>query len=246
MRLPSIFTMYREHASSSASCANLILDVDLHRPLNGRANGYQSFMDSDFMKRAFDLAVLFVAHALLLPVWIIIWIVIPASIVLFDSRPVFYRQQRIGKGGKVFTVVKFRTMIPNAEGVTGSVWAGVDDPRLTRIGRVLRKTGLDELPQVLSILKGDMSFVGPRAERPDLHQLISQEIPEFEQRLAVKPGLTGFAQLNGDYDLSPPDKLRYDLDYIRNRSLRLDAWLIIRSALRTLGLGWDKRGNSEA
>ena len=91
-----------------------------------------------------------------------------------------------------------------------------------------------------------MSFVGPRAERPDLHRLISQEIPEFEQRLAVKPGLTGFAQLNGDYDLSPPDKLRYDLDYIRNRSLRLDAWLIIRSALRTLGLGWDKRGNSEA
>lgn len=195
------------------------------------------------VKRAFDVTVVLGAHLfpLLLPVWVLLWTVIPLLVWLEDRGPVFYLQRRVGKDGVQFTIRKFRTMTPDAEQQTGPVWATPGDARVTRIGRVLRATALDELPQVMNVLKGEMSLVGPRAERPELHEQILNDVPDFERRLQVRPGLTGLAQLSGGYDLSPASKLRYDLEYIERMSLWLDIKLILRSVVRTAGARWDQR-----
>jgi len=142
-------------------------------------------------KRPLDLAIFLFAHILLCPFWLLLWTIIPALIYIEDGRPIFYIQRRVGKGRRVFKAIKFRSMLRDAERYTGPVWAKENDPRVTRVGRLLRVTALDELPQVLNILKGDMSFVGPRPERPELIRKFSQEIPDFPLRLKVKPGLTG-------------------------------------------------------
>jgi len=156
-------------------------------------------------KRILDISILILAHALpvLFPIWALLWILIPLGIWLEDRGPVFYRQQRVGKNGRLFTVRKFRTMVPDAERHTGVVWSTDNDPRVTRVGRILRWTALDELPQILNIWNGQMSLVGPRAERPELHEQFVREIPGFERRLEVRPGLTGLAQVKGAYDLNP-------------------------------------------
>lgn len=146
--------------------------------------------------------------------------------------PVFYRQTRIGRLGKPFELVKIRTMTPNAEASTGAVWTGNNDPRVTRIGRFLRKTRLDEIPQFWTIVKGHMSLVGPRAERPEFHDLLKKEIPFYEERYLIKPGLSGWAQINYHYGSSVADaaeKLKYDLYYIKNRSFILDLGIVLKT-----------------
>ena len=144
-----------------------------------------------------------------------------------DRGPVFYTQNRLTKDGKVFRIYKFRTMIVDAEKKSGPVKAGEKDPRILPVGRFLRATRMDELPQLLNIIKGDMSLVGPRPERPELAQVITKNIPEFDYRLKVKAGLTGYAQVHGRYCTTSYDKLKLDLTYIRNYSIWLDLKLIL-------------------
>ncbi len=152
-----------------------------------------------FLKRPLDIALSLFGLIISLPLWLIIAIIIWME----DGRPIFYSQRRVGKDGKVFTVLKFRTMIKGAEKYTGPVWASENDPRVTKVGRILRATAMDELTQLLNILKGDMSFVGPRPERPELVEKFLKEFPDFKKRFAVKPGLTGLAQVYGQYDTPP-------------------------------------------
>jgi lipopolysaccharide/colanic/teichoic acid biosynthesis glycosyltransferase len=143
-----------------------------------------------------------------------------------DSRgPVFYTQARVGKGGHVFTVVKFRTMRQDAESDSGPKWAGDNDPRVTRVGKFLRSSRLDEIPQLWCVLKGDMAFVGPRPERPEFIEWLSKEIPYYGVRHMVRPGLTGWAQVKYKYGSTIEDsreKLQYDLYYIKNASIGFD------------------------
>ena len=190
-------------------------------------------------KRPFDLSILFLAHILLFPLWILVWTVIPMLIWLEDRGPVFYRQKRAGKDGKQFTVLKFRTMVPNADKL-GPSWTVEGDKRLTRIGVVLRRTALDELPELISIWRGDMSLVGPRALFLDEQNWLEEQIPGFADRLAVRPGLTGLAQVY-DFTDEANTKLRYDKEYIQRMGFWLDVKLIILSVRNTLSAGWDKR-----
>jgi lipopolysaccharide/colanic/teichoic acid biosynthesis glycosyltransferase len=186
----------------------------------------------------FDLTVLVAAHVMLAPLWALLWTLIPLAIKLDDRGPVFYSQKRMGRDGKLFTVRKFRSMVIDAEKATGAVWAGRDDPRITRVGRILRKTAMDELPQVLNIWKGEMSIVGPRPERPELHAQFVKKTPDFGKRLQARPGMAGMAQVYGNYDSLPPEKLAYDLAYIRSMSLRLDVKLITLAVLNTVMARW--------
>jgi lipopolysaccharide/colanic/teichoic acid biosynthesis glycosyltransferase len=189
----------------------------------------------DGYKRVFDLTLILLAHVLLFPLWILLWIVIPLAIWLGDRGPIFYTQERVGRLGKRFKVVKFRTMIQNAEARTGPVWATNDDERVTNVGGLLRKLRLDEMPQVINILMGEMSLVGPRPERPFLIEQFSREVPGFSQRLRVKPGVAGLAQVRGHYSTSPRYKLKYDKLYIETlspwmdvRLLFLSVWVVLR------------------
>lgn len=156
-----------------------------------------------------------------------------AVIIVADSRgPVFYSQTRLGQGGRPFKVYKLRTMIVGAESGTGPKWASNHDPRVTRVGRMLRRTRLDEFPQLINVLRGDMSIVGPRPERPEFVDMLAREIPFYRTRLAVKPGLTGWAQVRYRYGSSIEDalrKLQYDLYYIRHQSIVLDAIIMLKT-----------------
>lgn len=151
--------------------------------------------------------------------------VIPA-IKLTSPGPIFYGQKRVGYMGKVITIHKFRSMRNDAEKKTGAVWAQKDDPRVTKIGKFMRKTRIDELPQFWNILKGDMSLVGPRPERPMLTEEFYEKWPEFAKRLRTIPGLTGWAQINGGYDISPEEKCHLDNYYIDHWSLWFDIKII--------------------
>ena len=192
----------------------------------------------DWWKRPFDLLVLTVVHIALAPVWLALWTSIPLAIWLTDRGPVFYTQTRVGKGGKIFRAYKFRSMVPDAERYTGAVWAEEDDPRITGVGRILRNRALDELPQVINMWKGDISLVGPRPERPELEEEFTRKWPQFGRRLAVRPGLTGIAQVYGRYYTHPRDKVRYDTIYIRRMSPCLDVKLLALSILITLRARW--------
>ena len=177
----------------------------------------------------------------LAPLWIALWTFIPLAIWLYDRGPVFYTQPRLGKGGRVFRVYKFRSMVPDAERMSGAVWASENDPRITAVGRVLRNRALDELPQVINMFRGDLSLVGPRAERPELAAEIAERVPDFERRLLVRPGLTGLAQVYGTYDTDPHNKLRYDTLYMRRMSPWLDLKLLVTSVWVTLLAKWQDR-----
>ncbi len=192
-------------------------------------------------KRAFDLGVLIVSHLALLPLLVLLWTLVPLAIWLEDRGPVFYTQRRVGKNGKVFRLFKFRSMIRDAESRTGPVLALERDPRITRVGRFLRATALDELPQLINVWKGDLSLVGPRPERPELIAVFARDLPQFLQRLDVTPGLTGLAQIYGRYSTLPRHKLLYDRIYIRKQSLLLDAKILLLSALVTLRGNWQAR-----
>ncbi len=190
------------------------------------------------MKRLFDIALSGIGLILSLPLWLLFSLLIK----LQDRGPAFYGQERMGRDGRVFRVIKFRSMIVDAEKQTGAVWASANDPRVTRVGRILRATAMDELPQLWNIFKGDMSFVGPRAERPELVEKFAREIAGYRERLRVRPGLTGLAQVYGQYDTLPGHKLKYDVLYIRRCSLALDLKLIGLSFFITFRGSWEKRG----
>jgi lipopolysaccharide/colanic/teichoic acid biosynthesis glycosyltransferase len=158
--------------------------------------------------------------------------------VWLDSEgPVFYTQTRVGKNGKLFKVVKFRTMRVDAEFGTGPQWAGNNDPRVTRVGKFLRTSRLDEIPQLWCVLKGEMAFVGPRPERPEFIEMLSKEIPYYGVRHMVRPGVTGWAQVKYKYGSTIDDareKLQYDLYYIKNASIGLDLLIMFQTVKTVL------------
>lgn len=193
----------------------------------------------DSYKRKFDLAVLVSSHLLLLPLWVFLWTVIPLLIWLEDRKTVFYRQQRIGKDGRPFNITKFRTMVINAEDL-GPAWTIDNDPRITRVGRFLRRTALDELPELISIWQGKMSFVGPRALDLDEQKYLEELVPGFEKRLQILPGLTGLAQIYNKTD-DAHEKFRYDMEYLEKLGPFLDARLLLISVRNTLIAKWDHR-----
>lgn len=188
-------------------------------------------------KRIIDLLVSATVLLIGLPVWLALVLLIR----LTSQGPAIYRQQRVGRHGRPFMMLKFRTMRENAEAETGPVWAVADDPRYTPIGRWLRKTRLDEIPQFWNVFKGEMSLVGPRPERPFFVERLAREIPLYGRRHRVKPGITGWAQVKWKYDQSLDDvrqKVKYDLFYIENMSLRRDFQILLRTlttALRAKG-----------
>ena len=185
-------------------------------------------------KRPFDLAVLALAFAALLPLWLLLALAVPVAIRLDSPGPVLFRQPRLGRGGRVFGIVKFRTMRRRAEAGTGPVLARPGDARVTAVGRVLRRWHVDELPQAWNILRGDMSLVGPRPERPELAARIGRDLPGFARRLAARPGVMGLAQWRGGYRLAPRWKLRFDELYLRRMGPWLDLRLIALCLARTL------------
>lgn len=170
-----------------------------------------------FVKRFFDIAVSLVGGIVLL----IPMLLVALWIRLDSPGPALFRQERLGKDGKSFTMIKFRSMRLDAE-KDGPQWAKREDERVTRAGRIIRATRLDELPQLWNIFKGDMSFVGPRPERACFYEEFETYIKGFRHRLSVQPGLTGWAQVNGGYDLEPEEKIMFDMEYIRKRSFAMD------------------------
>lgn len=178
-------------------------------------------------KRFLDLTI----FVLSLPVFMVLLPLLALAIRLDSRGPVFYKQVRAGRGGKPFTIFKFRTMVTDAER-NGAQWASQNDSRITRVGKFLRKTRLDELPQIINVLRGDMSFVGPRPERPEFIAELEEQIPYYSTRMMVKPGLTGWAQINYDYGNSIEDavmKLQYDFYYVRHWSLWMDVYILFRT-----------------
>ena len=180
-------------------------------------------IEQEIMKRIIDIVGSLIGIVITIPIFLIVGICIKMT----DGGPVIYQQTRLTKNGKKFQIYKFRTMVQNAEADGKARLASEGDPRILPIGRILRATRLDELPQIYNILKGDMSIVGPRPERPELAAELEKEIPEFSFRLQVKAGLTGYAQVYGKYNTTPYDKLKLDLTYIRNYSVLEDLKLII-------------------
>ena len=175
------------------------------------------------IKRAWDIVFSMILLVLLSPIMLITALIIKLS----DGGPVFYRQIRCTKNGRRFEILKFRSMVVDAEKAGRAVLATKDDPRITKVGRIIRKCRIDELPQLINVFKGDMSFVGPRPERPEFIEKYMEEMPEFSYRMKVRAGITGYAQLYGKYNTKPYDKLKFDLYYIEQFSLGLDIRLMI-------------------
>jgi sugar transferase (PEP-CTERM system associated) len=182
-------------------------------------------------QRGFDLIA---STALLLITWPVM--LVTAALIWIEDRgrhPILYRQTRVGYEGRAFEVLKFRSMRPDAEKDGRAVWAKEDDDRVTRVGAFIRKYRIDELPQIFNVLRGDMSFVGPRPERPTFVAELSQKIPYYRERHSVKPGITGWAQLCYRYGSTDEDalqKLQYDLYYVKNRSFLFDLMILLQTA----------------
>jgi len=232
--VPLTASLSNETESAKRSIHSEFLDDMVSRKKNDLFSaGFAAYgmQDGEFLIRGLDIAGSITIFYSSMP------IMIGAALLtkLFSPGPILYSQQRVGKNGKLFTLYKFRTMVSNAEKQTGPVWADENDSRVTRIGRLLRRTRLDELPQLFNVLRGDMSLVGPRPERPFFVKRYNalQGI-----RLAVKPGLTGLAQIRNGYDLKPAHKVRYDYLYIKKRSLLLNIYIL----LKTLPVIFSKNG----
>jgi exopolysaccharide biosynthesis polyprenyl glycosylphosphotransferase len=180
------------------------------------------------IKRMIDLAFGLVGIVLFSPI-----IAAAAIAIRLDSKgPILYRQERVGVTGKVFNLVKFRSMQVGAEDVGGAQWSQDGDPRITRLGRLLRKYRLDELPQFLNVIRGEMSFVGPRPERPYFVEQLREQIPFYDERHSVRPGITGWAQVEYTYGASAEDafrKLEYDLFYLKSLSILFDIAIVFRT-----------------
>src|SRR5215468_5662704 len=179
------------------------------------------------LKSGFDLVVACALIALALPLMLLV-----ALAIKWDSQgPIFYRQERVGLGGRRFQVLKFRSMRQDAEANGQPVWAEVDDHRITRVGRFIRWARIDELPQLFNVLRGEMSMVGPRPERPFFVERFESMVPSYGKRHQVKPGITGLAQVCGSYHTDARDKLRFDLIYVSHRSVWLDVKILLRTIL---------------
>lgn len=180
----------------------------------------------EFVKRLFDIVLSLFAAIFAIPI-----VLITCLIVVMESKgsPI-YLQERLGKNGVKFNIYKIRSMRIDAE-KNGPQWANKNDDRVTKVGKFIRKTRIDELPQLYNVLKGDMTIVGPRPERPIFTYQFEQETPGFVNRLQVKPGLTGLAQVNGGYELNYKDKLKLDMEYIKNRGFLLDIKIILKTFL---------------
>jgi lipopolysaccharide/colanic/teichoic acid biosynthesis glycosyltransferase len=201
--------------------------------------------DQVFVKRAFDASLAAAGLILSMPLWVAFAI----AIKLEDGGEVFYAQERVGLRGRTFSVLKFRSMRPDAEALVGPIQAAADDPRITRVGRWLRATAMDELPQLWNIFRGDMSFVGPRALRPGEIEVQGdgrveklEQVPGFKRRCAVRPGLTGIAQIYAPRDIPRRQKFRYDGVYLRQQTMALDLRLILLSFWITFRGSWESRG----
>ncbi|WP_233253013.1 MULTISPECIES: exopolysaccharide biosynthesis polyprenyl glycosylphosphotransferase [unclassified Geobacillus] len=177
-----------------------------------------------YVKRVLDILLSLLALPIAIPIILIFAVIIK----LETPGPAFFLQERVGLHGKYFKVIKLRSMGVNAE-KNGAQWATKNDPRVTRVGAFIRKTRIDELPQLFNVLKGDMSLIGPRPERPMFTAQFNEEIPGFIDRLQVKPGITGWAQVNGGYDITPREKLELDRYYIDNMSFWLDLKIILKT-----------------
>jgi exopolysaccharide biosynthesis polyprenyl glycosylphosphotransferase len=180
------------------------------------------------VKRAIDIVFSFVVLFVGLPIWLLVAI----AIKLDSKGSIFYMQERVGKDEKHFHIIKFRSMDEEAERHSGPVWANKQDPRITRVGKIIRKLRIDEIPQLINVLDGKMSLVGPRPERPFFVDQLSREIPLYKRRLKVRPGITGWAQVKHKYDESIEDvrkKVQYDLSYIENMSLRMDLKILLNT-----------------
>ena len=183
----------------------------------------------EMIKRAMDIVLAVLGLFLSFPL-----LGMAAMAIKLDSPgPCMYTQVRMGRAGRIYHMFKLRTMFYNAE-QGESLWASRDDPRVTRVGRFLRRFHIDELPQLWNVLKGEMSVVGPRPERLDLTAQFNQELPGFVDRLQVDQGITGWAQVNGGYDLTPAEKLAFDLEYVARRSLGFDMHILIRTVMVVL------------
>jgi sugar transferase (PEP-CTERM system associated) len=193
------------------------------------SDGFGGTAATRMLKRGFDLLVSLTFLALTLPV-----LAATALLIKLDTRgAIFYRQERVGQHGRPFMLLKFRSMVTDAERDGVPQWAGSGDARVTRVGRVIRQTRIDEIPQVFNVLLGDMSFIGPRPERPFFVQELATKIPYYAERHRVKPGITGWAQINFPYGASVEDakqKLEYDLYYIKNHSIFLDCIILLQTA----------------
>jgi lipopolysaccharide/colanic/teichoic acid biosynthesis glycosyltransferase len=199
------------------------------------------------IKRLFDIALASAGLLVSAPLWAIV----AGAVKLHDGGPVFFSQTRVGRNGRLFQALKFRSMVPDAEARLGPVQAGEDDPRITRVGRVLRATAMDELPQLWNIAIGDMSFVGPRPLRPgeievngDGTLVPLDEIPGYPLRHSVRPGLTGLAQVYAPRDLPRAGKFRFDLLYVKRASLWLDFRLLLLSFWISARGEWQQRGRA--
>lgn len=201
---------------------NVIKGISMNEDVFFIENNSLSSATHLMVRRLFDIVLAIAGLVVAFPLLVIFSI----AIKLDTKGTVFYRQERVGVKGKYFKLLKLRTMEMDAE-TDGPRWAGINDPRVTRIGRYLRKTRIDELPQLINVLKGDMSMIGPRPERPVFTEIFNQKTPGFIKRLAIKPGLTGWAQVNGGYDITPEEKLAYDLEYIRKRNFFLDVKILL-------------------
>ena len=179
------------------------------------------------IKRVIDILVAVIGIIITSPIMLMTSVLIK----LETKGPIIFKQVRLGKNGQKFIMYKFRSMIKNAEKDTGATWAKKDDCRVTNIGKFIRKTRIDELPQFINILNGDMTLIGPRPERPCLTNEFHNKYCGFKNRLAVKPGVTGLAQVKGGYEMTPGQKLRFDLLYIKKRNLLLDIEIIIRTII---------------
>lgn len=178
-----------------------------------------------FVKRAFDI----VACSFALLICLVPMLIVALVIKLTSKGPIFYSQDRLGLNGKTIKVVKFRSMVADAE-KDGAKWSdGDSDSRITKVGAFLRKTRIDELPQLWSCVIGDMSLIGPRPERAIFYDAFEEHVHGFKQRLKVKPGITGLAQISGGYDLRPEEKIVYDIEYIKNRSLLMEIKILFKT-----------------
>lgn len=237
---PSLYREFLDTLASVSIDADVKIDIvpDIYEILIGRME-YSLLSDVPLvtitkdpvppwiikLKRLFDVVFGSLLLVLLLPLMLLIAIIIKTS----SRGKVFYTQQRVGRGERLFNLVKFRSMVENAEAQTGPVMASSRDTRITSIGRFLRRWRLDEFPQLINIIKGEMSFVGPRPERPFFVDQYKEAVAGYEKRFAVKPGLTGLSQVSGFYNTSAENKLKYDLIYVSHQSLMLDFQIILQT-----------------
>ncbi len=203
------------------------------------SEGFNRSRFTYIFKRGLDVVLAILALILAMPICLVTALLIKAT----SPGPVLFRQSRVGREGRIFTLYKFRSMRSDAEKHSGPVWAAADDDRVTTVGKIIRKLRIDEIPQFINVLRSEMSFVGPRPERPFFVEELKKDIPYYTERLVVKPGITGWAQINYRYGASKEDaieKLQYDLYYIKNMSIYLDVFIIFRT-VKVVVLGFGAR-----